>query len=321
MRRSLVSLLGLLSGCFFAPSAASAQDPIDLLADVRYRNGWQVSAYNPRVEPEVRCIRSHDEATLFCAAAWDEEKDALHIDFAKEQIVVVAWGALRWAEGSAGAGVTIYVEQATISDGTLHLSVRTVIPPGKGIDIGPDQPGRDWYPSRFIRTPRTDRVEVDIIGSRRRKPAADFRPVATKDLEVRVAPDASPSRELMSIVPPEATRGATTPQMGLFKRGDQEVLEVVWGEFGPGSYRLELVGTLIDRGVARLTLRAENRAIMLYSGPGVHTPSLAVALPPVEKVLLHIERVGQALPATETDFEVQTGNRLDVTVDKSSIRP
>jgi hypothetical protein len=52
----------------------------------------------------------------------------------------------------------------------------------------------------------------------------------------------------------------------------------------------------------------------------VHRPGLALTLPRVDKVLLHIERVGMTLPATEPDFEAETGDQLEVTVDRSMIR-
>jgi hypothetical protein len=303
----------------FATGHAKAQEVLDLLGDRHYRTQLSVSAYNPRVEPQVRCLRSVEEAAEFAQAAWGEEKEALHIDFEREQILVVAWGALRWAEKSAGWGIGIHLEKASIREGTLRVEVRTVLPAGPGIDIAAEQPGRTWYPSLFVRTPRTDRVEVDLFGARRRKPLPDFRPVATKELELRIAPDACPSRELLSFLEREETLLTKKPKIGLYERNDQQVLEVAWGRLGAGSYRLDLVGVLIDKGVARLNVRADNREIMFYSGPGVHEPGFAVQLPHVDKVLLHIERVGLALPAKESDFEAMASGKLEVTVDKSAL--
>jgi hypothetical protein len=37
-------------------------------------------------------------------------------------------------------GLSVNPEQATIRDGTLRVKVRTVMPPGPGIDIAADQP-------------------------------------------------------------------------------------------------------------------------------------------------------------------------------------
>ena len=324
---SLSVTLGILPILMCVPQQARAQEVLDLLADRRLRMQLSVGAYNPKVEPQVRCLRSAEEAAEFALEAWGEENKELQVDYKNEQILVVAWGALRWAEGSGGFGIDIHLEKATIQDGTLRAVVRTVLPAGPGIDIAADQPGRTWYPSLFVRTPRTDRVEVDMIGARRRKPSPDFRPVATKELELRIAPDASPSRELMTFVEREETIGSKKPQVGLFTRKDRQVLEVAWGQLGAGLYRLELVGVHIDKGVARLCVRAENRQIMMYSGPGVHEPGFAVQFPgmenaadkPVEKVLLHIERVGIPLTAKEVDFEAMTSGKLEVTVDTTAV--
>jgi len=295
-----------------------AQDGIDLVAEPGHR--WHVSAYVPRVGPQVRCLRSDAEATQFCEAAWGEQKEALHIDFERDQILVLAWGPLRWAEGSAGAQIRMLLERATIEDGTLHVTVRTVLPPGPGIDIAADAPGRTWYPSLFVRTERTERVVVDLVGARRHAPAPDFVPVTADGLELRVAPDASPLRERMALVPPQETKADDAPRAVVLDRGDETVLELTWGELGPGAYHLDLVGMRIERGVARLTVRAENVPIVVYSGPGVHRPGLAVAMPRVDKVLLHIERTGAALPAGCADFETGTGERLVVTVDRALVR-
>lgn len=309
-----------------AASAQEDHDTIDLLGEPWHASRWQVTAYNPRVEPQVRCLRSRDEAVRFVAAAWGEanaSNEALQqIDFEHEQVLVVAWGALRWAERSAGWGIRLHLERATIRDGVLRVTVRTVLPPGPGIDIALDaaEPGRTSYPSLFVRTPRADRVQVELCGARRRNPATDFRAVVTEDLAVSVGPDACPARERMTLVPPREVAAADTPMAGLFSRDGQSAFEVGWGELGAGAYGLELTGMVLDGDVARLTLRADNRRIFVYSGSGVHRPALAVALPPVAKVHLHIERVGLALPATEPDFVAGTGERVVLTVDRSAVR-
>ncbi len=297
---------------------AAGQEVLDLLGSFALRNQLHVSAYNPRVPPQVLCIRSDEEASAFCAQAWNEEKKELHIDFTREQILVVAWGALRWAEGSTGFGIEIHLEKLTILEDTLRATVRTVLPPGPGIDIAADQAGRTWYPSLFVRTPRTDRVVVDLIGARRREPAADFRPVATKLLEVRIAPDACPARERITMAAPRPA-AFDKPQITLEQQDDKTLLYVAWGKLGAGAYRLELVGMSIDEGIARLRLRADNREIVVYSGPGEHHPQLAVALPKVTKVLLDIDRVGVPLAEVEEDFADQASEELVVTVDRSVV--
>lgn len=299
---------------------AAGQEVLDVLRDPGLSYRRFVSAYNPRVSPQVLCIRSDEEASAFCLAAWNEENEALHVDFAHEQILVVAWGALRWAYDSGGFGTAIYLEKATIEEGALRATVRTVLPPGPGIDIAADRPGRTWYPSLFVRTPRTDKVEVDLIGARRRDRAVDFRPVATEGLEVRIAPDACPARERLSMIQPQPFGSGEEPRVTLQPRGDGLELVVAWGRLGPGAYRLELVGMRIDRGVARLRLRADNQLIVVYSGPGEHHPQLTLALPKVDKVLLDIERVGEPLAKGEVDFAAQVGDALVVTVDRSAVR-
>ena len=282
------------------------------LADLR------VPVYSPKVGPLIRRLRSDAEATQFCNEAWGEQKPELHIDYDREQIVVVAWGELRWAPEGVGASVDIVVERATIQDGTLYATVRTMLPPGPGIDLPAGRAARTWYPSRFFRTPRTDRVVIDLIGARRHDGFPDFRPVTDEDFEVRIAPDACPSREQVRLG--KLRFADQQPRCELVEQNGRTVCEIAWGEFGPGSYKLDLVGVLIDRGTAHLTVRAENRAIAFYSGPGVHHPGLAIELPPVDRVLLHVERLGEPLDDGEPDFEASRGERLTVTVDRSCVR-
>jgi hypothetical protein len=302
-----------------AGARAQAAEVVDLLAG-RYAD-LRVGVYQPKVGPEVRCLRSDDDAAEFCAAAWGERNQELFVDFAREQILVFAWGALRFAERKEGPGIDLLLERATIRDGTLHATVRTVLGPGPGMDIDANEPGRTWYPSLFVRTPRTERVVVDLIGARRHDGRPDFRTVTEQDLVVRIGPDACPSREQITFAPRRATAAAAGPEVVLTAHDGATVLEVAWGELGSGSYPFALVGALVDGGTARVTVRAENRAIIFYSGPGVHHPGLALRLPPVDAVHLQVERSGDPLPAGRADFEPFTAGTLTVTVDRSLVRP
>lgn len=303
-----------------ADAAAQVQPPDAATATVNLltrHSSLKLPAYVPKVPTQIVCLRSDEEATRFCTAAWGEEKEALHVDFAHEQVIAVAWGALRFAEGSAGTSTEILLERAEIRDDTLFATVRTVLGPGPDIDIAAERPGRTWYPSLFFHTPRTERVVVDLIGARRHDGNPDFRPVTEPDLEVRVGPDACPARERFTQV--RRQHSAKTPTFWLDDRDGRTVLEVAWGEFGPGLYPTGLVGMLVDHGTARLTLRAASEPIDSYGGPGVERPGLAVVLPPVTRVLVHIERTGLPVAAGHQDFEPRTDGPLTVTVDRSQL--
>lgn len=300
------------------PASPTAPEHVDLLASPWAELG--VSVYQPRVPAQIRVLRSDEQAADFAAAAWDELQDALFVDYDREQIVVVAWGPLRFANDSEGASVEIVLERAELRGDTLHATVRTHIPPGPGIDIAHDRPGRTRHPSLFFRTPRTDKVVLDVVGARRRDPATDLRTVTEPDLVVRLAPDASPSRDLVQRVDRRRTLAATTPEVALYDDGGTSVLEVAWGTFGAGLYRCDVVGLWIEGGVARVTVRAENRAIVFYSGPGEHRPGFAFALPKVRRVALHVERTGRPLPEGTPDFTPSNDERVQVTVDTSRVR-
>ncbi len=310
--RPTAAVLLLTAGLAFAQEPGAV---IDLLAQP-YAD-LRVGVYVPKVTPQIRRLRTDDEATKFCTEAWGEQKPELHIDYDHEQVLVVAWGELRWVPEDAGAAVDILLERATIQEGTLHATVRTVLPPGTCIDVPAQRPGRTWYPSLFVRAPRTDRVVIDLIGARRHDGFADFRPITDADFEVRIGPDACPSRERLQLL--QRRFSHEQPRCELAEQDGRTVLQMAWGKFGPGFYKLDLVGMLIDGRTARLTVRAENRAIAFYSGPGEHHPGLAVALPEVDRVLLHVERVGKPLDAEQPDFEPGTGEQLSVTVDRSLV--
>lgn len=315
---AIAFVVGALCAQEPAPAPEPPAAPVDLLAGPY--DDPRLCVYNPKVPPQVRVLRSADDAAAFTAVAFDERPAALDIDYDRYQVVVVAWGALRFAKDSAGAGIRIQLERAECRGDTLHATVRTLLPPGPGIDIADDAPGRTWYPSLFFRTPRTAKVVLDVVGARRHGTAPDFATVTEPDLVVRIGPDACPSRERVQLVPCRETAGSATPAVVLADGGAQPVLEVAWGLLGAGAYGLDVVGVLIDGGVARVTVRAENRAIASYSGPGEHRPAIALALPKVERVALHLERVGLPLEDGVVDFTPQEDRHLSVTVDRSQLR-
>lgn len=325
VRRSLGSLvvLGVVVGGAAAVTAqeptAPAPDvaPIDLLAGPY--DDLHVSAYAAQVPPQVRVLRSAADAAGFAQAAWGKANDALHIDYTREQIVVVAWGALRFAESSAGTGIDVVLERAELHGTTLHATVRTVIPPGPGIDIAADQPGRTWYPSLFFRTPRTDKVVLDVVGARRHGGAPDLVHVRRPDLVVRIGPDACPARERVTLRRLQTT-ATEAPEITVHDAGGETHVDIAWGTFGSGFYTCTLVGVLIDGGVARLHVRAENRAIVFDGGPPTRQPGLALLLPKVDRVALHVERVGIPLDEGVRDFVPQEDARLRVTVDTAALR-
>lgn len=313
-RERFLALLLLLS----ASATAQAQG-MDLLAGDRYRTQFRISAYVPKVPVQITRIRSDAEATSFCLAAWGEDKKDLHIDFDRDQVLAVAWGALRFDESSAGSLTDIVCEDLRLVDDMLKVRLRTVIPPGPGIDLPLDAKaaGRTWYPSLFLKAPRTDRVVVDVVGSRRRDPARDFAAVTEKALEVRVLPDETPLREKITLL---GTADAfDAPRVAFEKRGDAPILEVGWGKLASGAYRLDVIAAAMQDGVLQMTVRAENRPIAFYSGPGEHWPSLRLRLPVVDAVRLHIVRTGIPLPAATADFTASKSSTLTVTVDDTNL--
>jgi len=303
-----------------ATAAAVAQDDgIDLLAEDRLFPQHHLSLYVPKVPPQITCIRSDEQATTFSLAAWGEDKQELHVDFQHEQVLVMAWGALRFDESSAGAATDLLCEQLRLEVDGLKVRLRTVIPPGPGIDVPLDSKaaGRTWYPSRFLKTPRTDRVEVDVVGSRRRDRKADFQPVAERTLQVRLHPDETPAREQLRLL--SQSDRVDQPQVTFAERAGAPVLDLAWGKLGAGSYRLDLIAAAVRDGVLHATVRAENRPIVFYSGPGEHYPCMRLQLPPVTAVRLHIVRVGNPMPEGAADFTATKSEQLVVTVDQSQV--
>lgn len=310
------------AACVLAAAAAAfgQDDGIDLLAADRLLLRHHLSLYVPKVPPQITCIRSDEQATTFSLAAWGEDKPELHVDFRNEQVLAIAWGALRFDESSAGWATELLCEQLRLEAEGLTVRLRTVIPPGPGIDLPLDSKaaGRTWYPSLFLRTPRTERVAVDVVGSRRRDRKVDFQPVAGQALEVRLHPDETPAREQLRLL--GSSDAFDQPQVLLAARADAPVLDLAWGKLGPGAYHLDLIAASIRDGVLHATVRAENRPIMLYSGPGEHHPGLRLQLPPVNAVRLHIVRVGDALPEGTADFTPSKSEQLVVTVDHGQVR-
>ncbi|MCB9879371.1 MAG: hypothetical protein H6835_17385 [Planctomycetes bacterium] len=307
----------LVAVCSLLPMAAAPtqDDGLDLMTR-DWAGSWRrLSLYAPKVAPQVTCIRTDREATTFAMAAWGEDRKELHVDFKNEQVLVAAWGAMRSDKSSEGAPNDLHCDGLLLTEDTLKVRLRTVLWPGPGIDVPLDskQPGRTMYPSLFLAVPRTERVEVDVVGSRRRDPAKDFPTVGEKALEVRVHPDATPDRERISVLLPDD--GVDQPRVTHDARVGEHVLDIAWGKLGPGAYRLEMIAASIRDGVLHATVRADNVPIMLYSGPGEHHPRLTLQLPPVRAVQLRIERVGVPLPEDTPDFVASQSKDLVVTVE------
>ncbi|MBX3463972.1 MAG: hypothetical protein KF830_12440 [Planctomycetes bacterium] len=304
-----------------ATSAVFAQDDgIDLLADLRFWARHEIPLYLPQVEPQVTCLRSDEDARQFSLAAWGEDKKELHVDFQNEQVLVIAWGPLRCDQSSSGLAIRMLCEQLRLEADGLKVRLRTVLPPGPGIDVALDSPatGLTSYPAQFLRTPRTERVEVDIVGSRRRDPKIDLQPVASEALVVRIHADETPAREQVLLLGGSDT--VDQPQVTFTERNGKSLLDIAWGKLGPGSYQLDLIGASLQDGELHATVRAEQRPIMVYSGPGKHHPSLRLQLPPVKAVRLHIVRAGEPLAEGEADFTAVKSDRLVVTVDREQVR-
>ena len=298
-----------------------AGDAIDLMTP-EWRPAWrQLPLYVPKVPAQVTCIRSDAEATRFALAAWGEDKQELHVDFKNEQVVLAAWGAMRSDEGSLGSMTDILCERLLLTETTLKVRLHTVLWPGPGIDVPLDseQAGRTLYPSLFLAAPRTERVEVDVVGSRRRDPERDVPTVGQKGFEVRIHPDSTPIREQIVVI--QANDTVEQPRVTFDSRAGEHVLDIAWGKLGAGSYRLQLLDAAVANDVLRATVRAENVPIMLYSGPGEHHPRLTLLLPPVRAVQLHIVRAGGALPEGTPDFTAAQAKGLVVTVDATRTRP
>jgi hypothetical protein len=282
----------LLAAAWFLllPAAAFAQDEgTNLLANRWMPWQYQLSVYVPKVPAQVTCIRDDAAATRFALAAWEEDKRELHVDFTKEQVLVFAWGAMKCDE-SLGLLTKITCEKLTLTEDTVNVQVRTLIPPGSGMDVPLDanHAGRTYYPSLFLKTPRSERVVVDVVGSRRRDRKLDFTPVAEKELTVRLHPDTTPAREKIQMRRADDT--IDTPQVEFAVRDDEHVLDLAWGKLGSGAYDLEMIGAELDGDVLRATVLADNVPIFTYSGPGVLWPRLVLQVPKVRTVKLHIVR-------------------------------
>jgi hypothetical protein len=307
IRSALV--LAVLPGC------ACAQWTLDAPFDWSMR---QISLPNPKVAPQIAVLRSKEEADRFAIAAWGEPRRELHVDFAHEQVLAIAWGAHDWLpDGQDGPEVRSIC--AKVDDDVLKVLVRTTIPVGDGGEVAGAGTQR-WYPSDFRRVPKTGRVKVEVVGARRRDKLRDFAPVVEPGLEVRVAVDAAPQRELARAMP-TLTRGSgdVGVELGAGDTDGEECVAICWGRLGSGAYGLRVLGVVVRDGITRLEIEAENRPIMMYSGPGEHVPALSLAVPESKRVEVHIVRSGLPLDEGERDFEPSSKGRLTVTVDRSRI--
>ncbi|MEZ6037345.1 MAG: hypothetical protein R3F29_07685 [Planctomycetota bacterium] len=319
-RSTTIAALFAAAALLSTSGAVAQNDAIDLFGD-DWTMAWRrLPLYVPKVPAQIVRIRSDAEATRFAMAAWGEDKQELHVDFKNEQVLVAAWGPLRSHEKSCGAMTDLHCEQLLLTEDTLKVRLRTVLWPGPGIDVPLDSKdaGRTLYPSLFLALPLTERLEVDVIGSRRRDPAKDFATVGEKTLQVRIHPDATPDRERISVIAWDGE--LDEPRVTHDARVGEHVLDVAWGKLGPGAYRLELIAATIVDDVLHATVCADNLPIMIYSGPGEHRPRLTLQLPPVKAVRLQIQRVGEALPEGTPDFVASKSDALLVTVDDKGIR-
>lgn len=293
----------------------AGQAPIDLLDT--YLPPGLAGLCGPRLEAaRVVVLRGDDEARAFSLAAFGVDKKELHLDFTKQQIVAICWGTRRVARDLLARGglPRMPIDRAVIADGTLQISLRTLLPPGKH---GEDPAGDATYPSIFFYTPITPRVCVEVGGARCREPRTDFQPMRDERLEVRVLPDSMPSRaEVELSAEPVLPNPAAHVECKPAARGQRLVID--WGEHPPACYALDVVGLRIQDGVAHIAVRAHVFTAMSYQGPPVLRPRLVLDLPPVRRVLLRIERQGALNDGDTRDFVPSTSTELRVEVDRTA---
>jgi hypothetical protein len=297
---------------FALTQSLAGQAPIDLLE--RHLSLGIAGLSGPRLEAaRVVVIRSDDEARAFAIAAFGTDKKQLHIDFAKEQVVAICWGTRRVARALLGRGhlPQMPIHRAVIADQTLQIALRTLLPLGKG---GEDPEGLVTYPSIFLKTPITRSVSVEVGGARCRDQQTDFQPVEEDGLEVRVLPDSMPARTEVYHGFDDRWPTGVAARVVLEPAANGKRLVIDWGAHPPACYALDVVELRIQDGVAHLAVRAH---VFQPGGPVLRTKCV-LNLPPVQRVVLRIDRVG-ALPAGDTrDFVPSAGPELTVEVDRSA---
>jgi hypothetical protein len=294
-----------------------AQAPIDLLDTMLPP---KIGLYGPKL-PAARVVvlRSDDEARAFAFETFDDDRKELHVDFAKEQIVALCWGPRRVARDFRGGAPQMMLDRAIVADRTLLLTLRTMLPLGEHGEDADDF--RLWYPAIFLRTPATGQVRVEVVGARCREQQTDFQPGRQGGLEVRVRPDSMPSRAAVELVgeqqvpvPADPAANVTLEPVDHGKR-----LVIDWGRHpGDACYPLDVTEVRIQDGVATVAVRATCWTPMLCSGPPELRPRRILDLPPVQRVVLRIERAGRLPPDDNHDFAPSNDKELSVEVDRSA---